>query len=127
MPSIEQQSPVIVLVDEEPTIRQAVADHLRRTSFQVVEAADSDEALKLLEMTPSAQGLVVDAHVPGRMDGFELAGMARKRWPDLAVVMVSGHSDATSGPIPDGGEFIAKPYLSTYLVPTLNRLIGRAS
>jgi DNA-binding NtrC family response regulator len=49
----------------------------------------------------------------------------RKRWPDLAVVMVSGHSDATSGPIPEAGEFIAKPYLPTHLVPTLNRLIGR--
>lgn len=127
MPSIQQQSPVIVLVEEEQTIRQAVADHLRSASFEVVEAADSDEALKRLKMTTSAHGLVVDAHVPGRMDGFELAEMARKRWPDLAVVMVSGHSDATSGPIPEGGEFIAKPYLSTHLVPTLNRLIGRGS
>jgi DNA-binding response OmpR family regulator len=127
VPSIQQQSPVIVLVDEEPTIRQAIADHLRGTSFEVVEAADSDEALKILERTSAAQGLVVDAHVPGKLDGFELAGIARKRWPDLAVVMVSGHSDATSGPIPEGGEFIAKPYLSTHLVPTLNRLIGRGS
>ncbi|MFL5188256.1 MAG: response regulator, partial [Microvirga sp.] len=61
MPSIQQQSPVIVLVDEEPTIRQAIADHLRGASFEVVEAADTDEALKLLEKTSAAQGLVVDA------------------------------------------------------------------
>jgi DNA-binding NtrC family response regulator len=114
-------------VDEEPTIRQAAADHLREASFEVVEAADSDEALKHLEASPVVHGLVTDAHLPGRIDGHELAGLARQRWPDLAVVMMSGHSDATSGPVPPGGEFVAKPYLTTHLVPTLNRLLGRGA
>jgi DNA-binding NtrC family response regulator len=116
---------VIVLVDEEPTIRQAVADHLRAASFEVVEAAGSDEAVALLKKSSAVQGLVIDAHVPGKIDGVELAEMARIHWPGVAVVLMSGHSDATSGPVPEGGEFIAKPYLTTHLVPTLNRLIGR--
>jgi DNA-binding NtrC family response regulator len=123
----QDQSPMIVLVDEEPTIRQATARYLREASFEVVEAADSDEALKHLETAPAVHGLVTDAHLPGRIDGHELASLARKRWPDLAVVMMSGHSDATSGPVPPGGEFVAKPYLTTHLVPTLNRLLGRGS
>jgi DNA-binding NtrC family response regulator len=123
----QDQHPVIVLVDEEPTIRQATARHLREAFFEVVEAADSDEALKHLETSSTVHGLVTDAHLPGRIDGHELAGLARNRWPDLAVVMMSGHSDATSGPVPPGGEFIAKPYVNTHLVPTLNRLLGRGS
>jgi DNA-binding NtrC family response regulator len=126
MPS-QDQHPVILLVDEEPTIRQAAADHLREASFAVVEAADSDEALKHLENSSAVHGLVTDAHLPGRIDGHELGGLARKRWPDLAVVVMSGHSDATSGPVPPGAEFVAKPYLTTHLVPTLNRLLGRGS
>jgi DNA-binding NtrC family response regulator len=116
---------VIVLVDEEPTMRQAIVHHLQEAHFEVLEAVDSDAALALLEERGAVHALVTDAHVPGQIDGFELAGRARKRWPDLAVVMMSGHSDATSGPVPDGAEFIAKPYLSTHLVPTLNRLLGR--
>jgi DNA-binding NtrC family response regulator len=122
----QDQPPVIVLVDEETTIRQATASHLREASFEVVEAADSDEALRHLEASPEVHGLVTDAHLPGRIDGHELAGLARKRWPDLVVVMMSGHSDATSGPVPPGGEFVAKPYVTTHLVPTLNRLLGRS-
>jgi DNA-binding NtrC family response regulator len=122
-----EQRPVIVLVDEEPTIRQALARLLEEASFEVVEAADSDRARRLLERAPAVHALVIDAHLPGKIDGFELAGLARKRWPDLAVVMMSGHSDATSGPVPPGGEFVAKPYLPTHLVPTLNRLLGRES
>ena len=121
----QDQRPVIVLVDEEPTIREATIRHLQEASFEVVAATDSDEALALLEKLAGVHALVTDAHLPGRIDGFELAAMARRRWPDLAVVMMSGHSDATSGPVPEGGEFVAKPYLSTHLVPTLNRLIGR--
>lgn len=123
----QDQHPVIVLVDEEPTIRQAIARHLLEASFDVLEAADSDEALKHLEASPAVHGLVTDAHLPGRIDGHELAELARKRWPDLAVVVMSGHSDATSGPVPPGGEFVAKPYLTTHLVPALNRLLGRGS
>lgn len=124
---LQNSSPVIVLVDEEPTIRQATAQQLREAFFEVVEAGDSDEALKHLEKTPAIHGLVTDAHLPGRIDGHELAGLARNRWPDLAVVMMSGHSDATSGPVPAGAEFVAKPYVTTHLIPTLNRLLGRGS
>jgi DNA-binding NtrC family response regulator len=123
----QDQHPVIVLVDEEPTIRQAIARHLREVSFQVVEASDSDDALKHFETSPAVHALVTDAHLPGRIDGHELASLARKRWPDLPVVMMSGHSDATSGPVPPGAEFVAKPYVTTHLVPTLNRLLGRGS
>jgi DNA-binding NtrC family response regulator len=126
VPSPQQQSLVIVLVDEEPTIRQATSRHLREAQFEVLEATDSDVAIALLEKHSAVHALVTDAHVPGKIDGFELAGRAQERWPDLAVVMISGHSDDTSGPVPDGAEFVAKPYLSTQLVPTLNRLLGRS-
>nr|WP_246205318.1 response regulator [Microvirga arsenatis] len=123
----QERRPVVVLVDEEPSIRQAVARLLQEASFDVHEAADPDEAARILEKEPAADALVVDAHVPGRIDGFELAAKARGRLPGLAVVMMSGHSDDTSGPVPEGGEFIAKAYLTDRLVPTLNRMIGRLS
>ena len=128
MPSADPHTdPVIILVDEENTIREAIARHLEQAGFAVVEAEDTDAAMALLEKRSGLQGLVTDAHVPGKIDGFELAGLARKRWPDLAVVMMSGHSDNLSGPVPEGGEFISKPNLTSHLVPTLNRMLGRAS
>jgi DNA-binding NtrC family response regulator len=119
------ERPVIVLVEEETLQRQSIARHLDEAGFAVVEAEDTDAAMAVLERRSDVQGLVTDAHVPGKIDGFELAGLARKRWPSLAVVMMSGHSDASSGPVPEGGEFIAKPYLFSQLASTLERLIGR--
>jgi DNA-binding response OmpR family regulator len=117
---------MIVLVEEETTVRQAIARHLQDAGFAVVEATDSDMAMTILEQRPDVQGLVTDAHVPGKIDGYELAGLVRKRWPTVAVVVISGHSDPSSGPVPEGGEFIAKPYLLSHLAPALDRLIGRA-
>ena len=127
MPSTQQQtSPLIVLVEEEGDERQAIARHLQEAGFQVAEAEDSDAAMALLKKHSDVHGLVTDAHVPGKIDGFELAELARNRWPNLAVIMMSGHSDAVSGPVPEGAEFVAKPYLTSHLVPTLSRLLGRA-
>ena len=127
MASSEQRSkPMIVLVEEEPSEREPIARHLQEHGFSVEAVDDSDAALALLKKRSDIRGLVTDAHVPGKIDGFELAALVRERWPELAVVMMSGHSDESSGPIPDGGDFVSKPYLFSHLVPALNRLMGRA-
>jgi DNA-binding response OmpR family regulator len=127
MASSEQHGkPMILLVEDEPSEREPIARHLREHGFSVEVVDDSDAALALLKKRSDIRGLVTDAHVPGKIDGFELAALVRERWPDLAVVMMSGHSDESSGPIPDGGDFVSKPYLFSHLVPALNRLMGRA-
>jgi CheY-like chemotaxis protein len=124
--SQSRECPVVIVVEEETTVRQATARHLQDAGFEVIEAGGSDDAMTVLEQRSDVQGLVTDAHVPGKLDGFELAGLVRKRWPAIAVVMMSGHSDPSAGPIPEGGEFVAKPYLFSRLVPVLNRLLGRS-
>ena len=116
--------PLIVLVEEETMEREVFAEYLERTGFAVLDAADTDRGLALLEANGGVRGLVTDAHVPGQIDGCELAQVACARWPHLAVVMMSGHSDATSGPVPAGGVFISKPYLLQHLAPTLSRMIA---
>jgi DNA-binding NtrC family response regulator len=117
---------VVLLLEEETMEREAFSEYLERAGYAVLGACDCDEALSVLEERPDVRALVTDAHVPGCMDGFELAEVARTRWPHLAVVMMSGHSDATSGPIPEGAEFIGKPYLLSQLAPTLRRMTKAA-
>jgi DNA-binding response OmpR family regulator len=117
--------PIILLVEEDTAERVYIAEHLTNAGFRVVEAEDADAALDLLEKEAEVHGLVTDAHVPGEIDGFELARVVRDRWPEMAVVMMSGHSDASSGPLPEGTEFVAKPYLTDRLVPALRALLSR--
>ena len=117
--------PIILLVEEETEERVYIAEHLTNAGFRVVEAEDADAALDLLEKEAEVHGLVTDAHVPGEIDGFELARVVRDQWPEMAVVMMSGHSDASSGPLPERSEFVAKPYLTDRLVPALRALLSR--
>jgi CheY-like chemotaxis protein len=116
--------PLIIVLEEEADERAVLIEYLEDAGFGVLEADDSDKALALLKSSRAVKGLVSDAHVPGRIDGFELVEQVRRERPDLAVVLMSGHSDDTSGPLPEGVDFINKPNLLEYLAPTLRRLIG---
>ncbi len=116
----------MLLVEEETHERVAIREHLNGSQYAVLEAEDTDQALNLLEDHSDARALATDAHVPGQIDGFELARVVRERWPQIGVVLMLGHSDASSGPVLDGAEFIARPYLFSYLAPTLKRLIQTA-
>lgn len=116
---------VVLLLEEETMEREAFSDYLEHAGYEVVGACDCDEALSVLEERSDVRALVTDAHVPGCMDGFELAEMARTRWPHLAVVLMSGRSD-NCGLAPNGAEFISKPYLMGRLAPTLQRMMQAA-
>ena len=113
---------LVILVEEEPDERSAMSRLLRAAGFSVAAADTTDQALHLLESSTEASALVTDAHVPGEIDGWELAQRVRQSRPELAVVLISGHSDPTSGPLPDSAEFILKPNVVANLVPTLQRL-----
>jgi DNA-binding NtrC family response regulator len=121
-----ENRPVILLTEEDTSQRKDIARYLDETGFSVIEAGDSGTAMNILETRSAVQGFVTNAHLPGRIDGFELARIVRERWPSIAVIMMSGHSDPSTGPVPEGAEFIAKPYLLEHLAPTLRRMIGPA-
>ena len=73
----------------------------------------------------TCEGLVMNSHPKTQLDGVEVARLVRDRWLWISVILMSSHSDPSSGPVPEGTEFIAKPFLFEHLVPTLTRLIRR--
>ena len=115
---------IIILVEEEQDQRRVIAGLLDAAGFAVRATETTDEALRLLDATPDAAGLVTDAHVPGGIDGWELAQRARARRPGLAVILMSGHSDPSSGPLPEGAAFVLKPNVPASLGATLREMIG---
>jgi DNA-binding NtrC family response regulator len=126
MRSPDDSQSLVVLAEEDTTQRREIVRYLQEHDFRVLEAADADEAMALLRSHPDVQAFVTDAHLHGKRDGYELARLVRERWPAVAVIMMSGHSDASSGPVPEGADFIAKPYLFEHLAHTLHRMIEQA-
>lgn len=84
----------ILLVDDHLSVRCSVGDVLRDAGYQVSEAANAAQALKLLERR-SFDLLIVDYLLP-EMKGDAIARIARERWPNLRVMFLSGYADFLS-------------------------------
>ncbi len=83
--------PRCLVVDDEPRLRQILVRVMRADGFIVDEAGNGDEALRRMEANPSTL-ILTDIEMP-RMDGFSLLRALRSRWPDAAVMMISGNGD----------------------------------
>lgn len=88
----------------------AAADDLADAGFRVLEAADADQAIRMLEEHPEISILFTDIDMPGTMDGIRLAHAVRERWPPVKLVLVSGHQSPASDTLPTESTFFPKPY-----------------
>ncbi len=105
----------VVVVDDSPTSRRAIAGLLRRHNYAVLEAADGPAALKLLEADADVKLVITDFHMPG-MDGCELIGRIRQTHPreSLAIIGLSAGGGGTLSArfLKRGAnDFLAKPFL----------------
>ena len=89
--SISNGPPVILVVEDEGLVRMAAADDLVEAGFKVIEAANADQAIQMLEAHPEITILFTDIDMPGSMDGPKLAAAVRDRWPPLKIIVTSGH------------------------------------
>ncbi|MFC5514620.1 response regulator [Kaistia terrae] len=111
--------PVILVVEDEGLVRMAAADELAEAGFRVLEAANADQAIRMLETHPEITILFTDIDMPGSMDGIRLAHAVRERWPPVKLVLVSGHQSPSSDSLPVDSAFFSKPYDMNSLSKTL--------
>jgi CheY-like chemotaxis protein len=106
---------VVLLVEDEPLVRMVAADVLYEAGYRVLEAADADEALEILSVRPDVRVLVTDVKMPGEIDGIKLAHIVAKRWPQMSILVTSGHAQPGAGDLPGGALFLEKPYYPSQL------------
>jgi CheY-like chemotaxis protein len=91
-PMAAQRSGTVLLVDDEPGLREASTRILREAAFIVHAAASADAALALLEtLHESPDLLFTDVMLGPGADGFSLARMVRARCPGIGVLYASGY------------------------------------
>jgi DNA-binding NtrC family response regulator len=112
---------VVLIVEDEILIRMMLADALRDADFEVIEAADAEEAFDVMHGLPDLDVLVTDVRMPGSVDGFELAAYVRRAKPDVKVIITSGHA-GPNGAIGLADAFLPKPYELTAMVNRVGAL-----
>jgi response regulator RpfG family c-di-GMP phosphodiesterase len=103
----------VLCVDDEPNILAALKRLLRPEGYKVLTATSASDAFGILETEPSIGVVISDMRMPV-MNGAEFLEGVRKRWPRVARLLLTGHSDmeATIGAINRGEiqRYISKPW-----------------
>jgi len=119
---------VVLLVDDEPAVREVVRRHLEGSGYTVLAASGGEEALRLCaEWRDDIDVIVTDIIMPGT-HGPELAAQVQSLRPDIGVVFMSGYAEEAvgqGGEIGVHGEFLAKPFTVGAIVAAIGRTIER--
>ncbi len=120
-------APLILAVDDSPTIRKLVSMTLEREGFQVITASDGLEAVQLLsEHMPDM--ILSDVNMP-KLDGYKLCRFVKKsdRTKHIPFVMLSGKDgvfDKLRGKMFGCGDYITKPFEAADLVEKVRMHTG---
>jgi len=115
----------ILVVDDEPRIRALVQKILSRHGYQVLEAADGQEALTMFREHPEINLLITDVMMP-RMGGAELVDQLRRQRIGVKVLYVSGYTEdpkILAGKFPPGTAFLAKPFTIAALMGKVREVL----
>jgi CheY-like chemotaxis protein len=123
---VESGRPVVLIVEDEFLLRIDAVDMVKAAGFEVVEAANADEAIEILESRRGITVVFTDIQMPGSMDGLKLARAVRGRWPPIKIVATSGHLHVRETDLPEGGRFLPKPYSPVEVAGLLQELTGDA-
>jgi CheY-like chemotaxis protein len=121
---VDGRRPVILVVEDEFLLRMDAAEMVAAAGFAVVEAANADEAIEILETRSDIAVVFTDIQMPGTMDGLRLARAVRGRWPPIKIVATSGHLTVTETDLPEGGRFLPKPYSAVDVTCVLREVIA---
>ncbi|HEX3983273.1 MAG TPA: response regulator, partial [Acidisoma sp.] len=111
--STKRSQPAIVLVvDDEASIRMLIVDVLRDLGYVCIESGDSASALSIMHSAQAINVLITDVGLPGGVDGRQLARAGREIWPDLRVLLITGYADtgAMMDHLEPGTQMLMKPF-----------------
>jgi len=120
------RGPVIVVADDDPVLRDAVAKTLGRAGYEVVPAADGTAALEVVRSRP-VQVLLADLRMPG-LDGLELLRTTKAIAPEVEVILITGHGgieDAVAAMKEGAYDFLTKPFKRAALQKAVEKALEK--
>jgi len=117
----------VLLVEDDAQVRDAVAGQLRSLGYTVTATDGGAEALKMLESGAAFDLMLSDIVMPG-LDGPALAALVARRWPAIAIMLMSGYSENAvlgTGEVAPGTQILSKPFRKIDLARRVRERLDR--
>jgi nitrogen-specific signal transduction histidine kinase len=104
---------VVLVIDDEPTVRMVVAEVLEESGYRAIEASDGLAGLKVLQSATRIDLLITDVGLPGGLNGRQVADAARVLRPALKVLFITGYAENAivgNGHLERGMAVVTKPF-----------------
>jgi DNA-binding response OmpR family regulator len=117
---------VILVIEDDPPIQVVVEDALADGGFEPAIAPSGEEAVILLRGNRRKyRALVTDINLVGRIDGWELARLAREINPEFPILYITGaHADQWPSRGVPNSVLLTKPFAPAQLVTAVSRLLN---
>jgi CheY-like chemotaxis protein len=100
----------VLVVEDEVMLGLLVSESLADEGFEVLTAANADQAIEILESRDDISTIFTDVEMPGSMDGLKLAKAVSDRWPPVNIVITTGKTRPQTDKMPKKSLFVPKPY-----------------
>jgi CheY-like chemotaxis protein len=120
---------VVLVVDDEPTVRMLITDALGDLNYTCIEAVDGPSGLEVLQSDKRIDLLITDVGLPGGLNGRQVADAALALRPQLKVLFITGYAENAAlnhGHIGPGMAVLTKPFAISELARRVERMLGRS-
>jgi CheY-like chemotaxis protein len=121
---------VVLVVEDENSVRYIMARTLRECGYTVLEAAGGPQALEILQEQSAPVNLIIADLVMPEISGRELAERMLERWPDVPILFTSGYTGlfvVQRGLLDEGQEFIQKPIAPDMLAQRVREMLDKTA
>jgi CheY-like chemotaxis protein len=119
--NIGQSLGVVLLVEDEPLLRDDIAEALRDAGWEVLEASSGETAIVFLQSGRQIDVILTDIQLAGVLSGWDVAERGRQAHAATPVIYTSGNSADRSRRV-EPSLFFAKPYQTADIVKACRRL-----
>lgn len=126
----ETGSEKILLVEDDPLVRQHVSGQLKTLGYQVIVCSNAQDALDVVMQLPDIDLLFTDIVMPGAMNGRQLADATRKLRPGIKILFTSGYTENAivhHGRLDRGVHLLNKPYRRQDLATKVRKVLDENS
>jgi CheY-like chemotaxis protein len=117
---------VVLVIDDEPTIRMLISEVLEEHGYAIVEASDGPSGMRILQSAARIDLLITDVGLPNGMNGRQIADAARQMRPGLKVLFITGYAENAvvgNGHLDKGMQVITKPFEMDVLARKIGEIV----